>query len=186
MKKSRPLVVVAVLGLALGALLVASGCSQLSVRHLNRNPWVVNTGQTLDMKFWRFDYEAVPFRNSFGVRGVARPRADRLPEWASWVEELWLAAYLSDSQGRVVAKDLLVSLPKPLSPETGVPFEFILEPEDLGDAGPLFLTFGYRMVLTPGAKGPDAKPEANAKQEAGAKGDKRKVFFANEGALTRF
>ena len=131
-------------------LFVAGGCSHLSVRHLNRKPWVVNQPQTLETKFWRFTFESVPMPDRYGVRGVAYPRVDKLPEWARWAEELWFEAYLSDDRGKVIAKDIHVSLPRALDPERGVAVEFVLEPEDLGGSGPLYVTFGYRMVLTEG------------------------------------
>jgi hypothetical protein len=162
-------------------LILLAGCSQLSVRHMKRMPWVVNSPQALEMKYWRFHFESMPLPGKFGVRGTAYPLSRNLPEWAERIDTLWLAAYLSDSQGRVLAKDLQVYLPRPLDPVNGVPFEFILEPHDLGRAGQLYLTFGYRMELTPepgdeAAQGPDAT--------AGEEG--RDGFFAFEGPLTPF
>jgi hypothetical protein len=148
---------------------LSAGCSHLSVRHMNRQPWSVGTPQSLEMKYWRFEYETVPLHDKFGIRGVAYPVTGQIPDWAAWVDELWLAAYLSDSRGRVIAKDLSVYLPRPLQPSRGVGFEFILQPEDLGRAGHLYVTFGYRMVLTESAE-PDGEHQP---------------FFANEGALSR-
>lgn len=160
---------------AIAALLLvmigACGCAHQSVRHMPRKPWMVRESQSLTTRFWRFDYESAPLGGKYGVYGAAYPERDDIPDWATWIEELWLAAYLSDSLGRVIAKDLRVYVPKPLDARTGVSFEFILTPEELGQ-GSLYVTFGYRMMLSDGAD--RAEPPSEPR-----------VFFASEGALTR-
>lgn len=151
-------------------LATASGCAQLNVRHLQRSPWLPHETQSLQMRFWRFEYEPVALEDAYGVRGQAFPVAEGLPEWAARVDELWFAVYLCDSLGRVLAKDVAVLLPREFSPQqqTGIPFEFRLSPDDIGQSEQLFITFGYRMVLSDGGPG----------------GAQPRVFFANEGALS--
>jgi len=159
--------------LAAGLLaLFAAGCAQTNVRHLNRQPWRLNSMQSLDMKFWRFKFECLTQKNMLGVRGVAHPIESAVPAWAANIDELWLAVYLNDATGRVLAKNLLVLLPRPLDRKNGISFEFLLEPEDLGQSEHIFVTFGYRMVLSDG--------------KAVVQGEKANIFFANEGALTKF
>lgn len=161
------------LGLIFAAFVFLSSCSHTSVRHLNRAPWGTGKTQTLEMKFWRFDYKAMPVEDSFGIRGTAFPNSANVPDWPKHIDELWLAVYLSDLTGKVIAKDVHVLLPRPLNRGAGVDFEFLLKPEDLGGTHKLFVTFGYRMVLS------DRSP---GEGEAAAP----KVFFAHEGALERF
>ncbi len=146
---------------------LATACATQSVGHLNRNPWLVNTPQTLEMEYWSFKYTSVPLTSRFGLSGTAYPILDKVPASLDTLEELWLAAYLSDAQGRIVAKDLRVYLPRELKGDSGVDFEFILEPEDVGRSGPLYVTFGYRMVLS-------------------QKGAPDNVFFATQGAVNQF
>lgn len=134
----------------LGCLLLPgllAGCSHHSVRHLPRLPWVVNTAQSLDTRFWTFEFTPMPMRDRFGLSGTARPLQDKLPPFASRIEELWLAAYLSDGSGKVIARDLRIYTPRQLSGEMAIPFDFILKPEDAA-SGQLFVAFGYRMVVT--------------------------------------
>ncbi len=154
------------------ALLVLS-CSQASVRHMKRQPWRINETQTLDMKFWSFRYESIALRDKLGLKGTAWPVMKILPPWATRIEELWIAAYLSDSLGRVLAKDVHVLLPRDLDQHNGIPFEFILEPQDIGSSEQLFVTFGYRMTLSDGKSGTSQAGNPN-------------VFFANEGAVLQF
>ena len=160
------------IALLLAGAFLASACSHLSVRHLNRKPWVVNQRQSLETKFWRFAFESIPLEDGYGIRGVAYPLPEKLPPWATWAEELWFEAYLCDNQGTVIAKDIHVSLPRPLDPQRGVDVEFILKPEDLGSAGPLHVTFGYRLLASEGPP-------------AGATPGSRPPFLAIERAMTR-
>ncbi|WP_319530694.1 hypothetical protein [uncultured Cohaesibacter sp.] len=176
-----------VLACLLALVLLAAGCSYMSVRHLKRVPFTVDGEQTLTMKFWRFSYRSMPLTAKYGVVGVAFPVAKALPEWATTIDELWLAAYLCDEHGRVIARDksLIIRLSRLLDPRQGVPFEFILEPEDLPGPGPLFVTFGYRVVVSDGTgvPGGPAPTDAAPPKDAPAK---PRVFFAKEGALTLF
>lgn len=157
------------------ALLLAAqlvGCAQTSVQHLKRQPWLLNKPQSLDAKFWRFTFDCLTQKGQLGVRGVAMPVASTIPDWATRIDELWLAVYLNDANGRVLAKNLLVLLPRELDRKNGVSFEFLLEPEDIGQSEHLFVTFGYRMVLS------DGQPAQEGKTP--------RIFFANEGAVTKF
>jgi hypothetical protein len=157
--------------LVLAACLLLGGCSHLSVRHLIRRPWTLETVQTLDMKFWRFEYTASPGPDSFVIHGRAYP-LEAVPPWVNWIQDLWFEAYLADTSGEVIAKDLRLYQPRDLERDKGVYFEFNLRPSKLGDPGQLFVTFGYRMKLS--EKRPET-PDAPL----------GRVFFASEGALTR-
>lgn len=156
------------LAIALG---LAAGCTHLSVRHLQRQPWVLEQNQELVTKFWRFDYQVLPMGDHFGVRGRAYP-LESVPEWAHSIRDLWLAAYLSDENSFVIADDIRVFEPQELNRDRGLGFEFTLKPDGLGAGGRLYLSFGYRMVL---GDGQAEKAGSNQGQD---------VFFASEGALT--
>lgn len=160
--------------------LVLLGCSYASVGHLQRQPWALNSQQELDMRFWRFSFMATSASGSYTVAGRALPLTAHLPAEATWIEDLWLAAYLCDEQGRVLAQDLTVFSGLPLDPEEGVPFRFTLKPDRLNRSASLQITFGYNMTLAGQETAPDQeKPEAKGRQ--GEKG----AFFAHEGALIR-
>jgi|GEM_PF-2547255 len=107
--------------------LVAACAQHQSVRHLARHPWAVNQPDSLSLKFWRFEYAVAPLADGFGVQGLAVPLTEGLPAWATYVGELWLAAYVCDAQGRVVTEDVRIITPRPLEPGRGIPFEFSLE-----------------------------------------------------------
>lgn len=143
----------------------------MTVRHLKRQPWVLEQKQQLVTKFWRFEYQVVPMRDRFGVRGTAYP-LESVPEWADYVRDLWLAVYLADRNSHVIADDIRVFVPQELEREDGLNFEFILRPDGLGAGGKLYVTFGYRMVL---GKGP---------ADASEPGEPPNIFFASEGALS--
>jgi len=157
--------------------LLLGGCSHLSVKHLNRRPWVLEAGQELKMKYLRFEFQVLPMKDRFGVRGTAYP-LDVIPGWGEWIRDLWLEAYLSDADGRVMARDLHVYLPKKLDYEKGLEFEFILKPEELGSGGELFITFGYRMVLS--------DYQYSGTEDKGGITNGPMVFRAFEKAVSRF
>ncbi len=152
------------------ATLFIAGCAHLSVVHLDKNPWTLGQEKTLPMRYWEFSYTSRLEDNRLVVSGTAKPVSGAIPEWATWIQDLWMQVYLSDDQSRVLAKDLRLYLPAPLDHDNGVPFEFHLAPESLGSSGPLYISFGYRMELT---------AEKNT-LGANAPG---KVFFASQGAL---
>lgn len=160
--------------------LVLLGCSYASVGHLQRQPWALNSQQELDMRFWRFSFMATSASGSYTVAGRALPLTAHLPAEATWIEDLWLAAYLCDDQGRVLAQDLTVFSGLPLDPEEGVPFQFSLKPDQLNRSASLQITFGYNMTLS--RQDADADHE---KQESADTQGKEGVFFAHEGALIR-
>jgi len=162
---------------ALAAALLLVACAQTSVKHLNRNIWETDVDRSLAMQFWRFDYRIVAQGNQFAVSGTALPDTAALPPSARWIEDLWLAAYLCDASGAVIAQDLRVAGPGPVAPGLGLPFTFTLHPDALPEAGELYITFGYRMKLVP--EGPEEDKPARQFSPA-------EVFFASEGAMTRF
>ena len=155
--------------LVLVTLLVAS-CAHLSVVHLDKKPWTLGQQETLAMRYWEFTYTSRLEENKLIVTGTAKPVAGAIPEWATWIQDLWLQIYLSDDSSRVLAKDLRLYLPTHLDPEKGVPFEFHLTPQSLGSSGPLYISFGYRMELT-------------AEKSTLGANSKADVFFASQGAL---
>ena len=153
--------------LALAALVAACAAPPMSVGHLKRDAWSLDEARSLQMNFMRFDYQVQPVDDVAGIKGWAYLDTAKLPEWARWVESLGLTAYICEADGRVVALDARTFLPREARGDVGVAFEFALRPETWGDK-PLFITFGYRLVLTEGR---------------GLKG--RDPFFASEDAATR-
>ena len=149
---------------------VLVGCSYLSVRHLERTPWAVGTPSRVALQFWRFEYAVQPVADGYVIRGRAVPR-EAIPERASWIREMWLATYLADERGRVLAESGQSVPSQPLTPQ-GVEFSFMLDTDVPAD-GSRFLTFGYKMTAS---QGPDSKTDA---QPDGP------VFFASESAVTR-
>lgn len=150
-------------------------CSHTSVRHLARNPFQLDQPKQLSLKFWKFSYDTKASQDSFEVSGTAIPLVKNIPDWAVHVDELWLEAYVADAKGFVLARDLFILDPAKfdgLDKNSGVPFVFRLKPEKLV-GGPLYISFGYRMTLS-----------GNVPDENG--GSKKKVFFGNESAVTRF
>ncbi|MEW5773217.1 MAG: hypothetical protein AB1916_06790 [Thermodesulfobacteriota bacterium] len=162
------------LALCAALLLAAAACSTLTVRHLARAPWSVAPGQSLPMKFWRFDYDVVKLPDQYGIKGHALPTAE-VPDWVAFASDLWFEAYLCDADGRVLARASRVYQSRPLDRASGVDFEFILKPfPPQGKDAKLFVTFGYSM---------------NAADRAPQSGDSAappRVFFASESALSRF
>jgi hypothetical protein len=155
--------------LALAVLMLWS-CAQApqSVGHLHRDSWSLEEPRSLVMQFMRFDYEIQPVGDMAGVKGWAYLDASRTPDWAKWIDSLRFTVYLCDPDGRVMAQDTRSFLPREVRPDEGVAFEFSLRPKQWGEK-PLFVTFGYRVVLTEGR---------------GAQGGKV-PFFASEDAITR-
>jgi len=151
-------------------LLVLSACAQhpQSVGHLRRDAWSLEEPRSLTMNFLRFDYQIVPVGNVAGVKGWAYLDTSKVPADYKWVDSLSFTAYLCEADGRVVAQDTRTFLPREARADEGVAFEFSLLPEQWGTK-PLFVTFGYRVVLTPG--------------RADTSG--RQPFFASEDAMTR-
>jgi hypothetical protein len=151
-------------------LMLLAACAHLSVVHLDKKQWIQGQAESLAMRYWIFDYDSRVENNRLVISGTARPVPGSIPTWANWIQDLWMQAYLSDDHSKVLAKDLRLYLPMDLDPEKGVPFEFHLTPESLGTSGPLYISFGYRMELTPGRSHPSP-------------GQEPQVFFASQGAL---
>ncbi|MBA4356832.1 MAG: hypothetical protein C0405_03810 [Desulfovibrio sp.] len=155
--------------LALAALLLcACAPAPQSVGHLRRDAWSLEEPRSLILNFMRFDYQIQPVGDVAGVKGWAYLDTSKAPQWARWIDSLRFTAYLSDPDGHVVAQDTRSFLPREAKADEGVAFEFSLRPEQWGER-PLFVTFGYRVVLTEG------------RNVQGGKGP----FFASEDAITR-
>lgn len=162
-------------------LFLISGCSYQSVRHLQRQRWSLNTTKTLEMKYLKFKYNCKQLDSHLRVAGTAFPKKEVIPEWASWTKEIWLGVYISDQNAKVIAKEIHVLAPNKFKPNQGFNFQMALEPHNMGSPGPLFITFGYRLVLT------DHKVKDSTHQKGcKAFSEKEKVFFASESALTKF
>ena len=127
-------------------LFAISGCAHLGVSHMKRQSWKLETPRTMQMEFMVFDYEIVPRKDSFGLRGKAYVKKNSVPMWAGWIGELWIQGYLSDMDGEVLAQGLQVFSPEKLEDGKGIPFDFELKPDQF-DSGPLYISFGYRMAL---------------------------------------
>ena len=159
----------------LGLLLPA--CSHQSVRHLDRQPWSLNSTRSLEMNCRKFNYRCARNADGLRVSGTAFPLREAIPEWAMWTQDIWLGAYLSDREGQVLAKQIDILSPQPYDPESGYSFDFLLQPQNMAGPGQIFITFGYRLVLS------DRRPD----QQAASSGDaaQPRLFFANELALNR-
>ncbi|GFM36690.1 hypothetical protein [Desulfovibrio psychrotolerans] len=149
---------------------VLQGCAQLSVSHLDKRPWIAEAPQTIHMRFWRFEFMNMPLKEGVGLQGMAYPNTELFPDWARWYDQLAFTVYLSESSGTVVSSAQLDVLPRELGKEPAIPFEFRL-PSGGADT-PLYVSFGYRMVLAETPWKPGARQEG-------------RIYFAHEGALSR-
>lgn len=127
--------------------LLLIGCAQPSVLHLKKNEWVNKKDQRLEMKYLEFNYQCEQVKDSFLVKGTAYLRRDKVPSWGHFAEEIWLGAYLSDKRGKVLAKEIKLLPPQPIT-DHGFPFNFLLKPSDFGSPGPIYITFGYRLKIS--------------------------------------
>jgi hypothetical protein len=132
------------------------------------------------MKYLNFQYKCKQFGSQLRVFGTALPKDKSIPQWACWTREIWLGAYLSDQDAKVIAKKILILPPQRFDPAHGFPFQMTLQPHDMGSPGPLFITFGYRLVLT------DHSSDATSQEQDKTCPSKEHVFFASESALTKF
>lgn len=148
-------------------LLLGAGCAGQSAAHLPLSQWKSAGLQTVQMRYLSFQYQVVRSGNETEILATAYPVIQRLPDWASWYGQIELSVYITDDKGIVLMEKKVALLPRPLQREGGLPVEVAF---DLGlrSGDPLFITFGYNLVLT------DTKPE-KAKQKA----------FAAEGALAQ-
>lgn len=165
----------AVLTTILGCLALCAGCARLSVSHLERRPLAVGADGQVAMQYFRFSYDTRLEGGDFTLRGLARPVTAGLPAWADRLESLTIAVYVSDADGRVLAKAEKTAPGLPLTPETAVPFAFRFSPEGAARPGGLTVSFGYKAVFGSSAArqtlpGVDTPPPGS-------------VFFAGEGAL---
>lgn len=161
------LLALALLAVVLAAVLSGCAAPPRSVGHLKRDEWTLDQARTLQMKFLRFDYQVQPVGDVAGITGWAYLDVSKIPVWAKWLDSLQFTAYICHADGHVLASDTRSFLPREAKGDVGVPFEFALRPEVWGDK-PLFVTFGYRLVLIEGR---------------GLKG--RDPFFASEDAAER-
>jgi hypothetical protein len=157
-------------------LLATAGCAHQSVYHLKRVPLATGSAeQQVELDYWRFSYTTIDSNEGIRVEGVAFPKKSAIPVWATWVDDLWMEAYLSDQRGHILARHLKVFDSRALDFQAGVPFQFTLKPVEMGSPGHVYTTFGYRMVLS-----------RSASEHPGSAPSKKEVFFASEGALTRY
>jgi len=156
--------------LVLAALcLLAAGCSTVTVGKANIRPLDFQARQTLRLKFWRFEFTAKTEASEIEVTGEAFPIREKLPEWADWVEDFKLSAYLCDAQGQVLASDEMTYQPHLLDAVKGAAFRFAFK-IDAKTGTATNLTFGYQSRIT-----------AHKQQAPGGR-----EFFASEPALVRY
>jgi hypothetical protein len=131
------------------------------------------------MNYLTFDYQTGLTDQGIRISGTAYPRQSAIPQWASWAHDIWLATYLCKETGQVVAKKIAVLPPQALDFEKGFSFDFLLEPQVMAGTGPVFITFGYRLMLSAdqSLRPEDIKPSQQGSSD---------IFFASESALTRF
>jgi len=160
----------ALCALVLAATALLWGCAQapMSVSHLKRDPWSLEEPRSLVTNFMRFDYQVVPVGDAAGIKGWAYLDTKRLPAWVKWADSLSFTAYLCDPDGRVLAKDSRTFLPREARADEGIGFEFTLRPKGWGQR-PLFIAFGYRLVLTEGRDAPGGKGPFFVSEEATAR-----------------
>lgn len=145
-----------------------AACAHLSVIHLSKVPWEPDKETTLSARHWTFVFRGEYQGGRIVLKGTAHAREGEIPPWATWAQDLWIQAYLSDATGQVLASDLHLYLP--LDIRRGVSLEFHLTPKNVGANGPLSVSFGYRMELTEDPRHPQWEEE-------------HRVFFASQGAL---
>ncbi|MBF0482842.1 MAG: hypothetical protein HQK81_15135 [Desulfovibrionaceae bacterium] len=156
--------------LALACLcLLATGCSTVTVGKANMRPLDFQAAQTLRLKFWRFEYTARTMDNEVVVAGTAYPIREKLPEWADWIEDFKLSAYLCDAQAQVLATGETSYQPHSLDTAKGAPFRFVFKRDAKTDAA-ANLTFGYQSRITARKLHPPGGRE----------------FFASEPAMVRY
>jgi hypothetical protein len=149
--------------------LLAAGCSTVTVGKANMRPLNFQDRQTLRLKFWRIEFTAQTAGNEVEVTGAAYPVPDRLPEWADWIEEFKLSAYLCDAQGQVLAADDITYQPHMLDAAKGAPFRFVFT-RNAKTGAATNLTFGYQSRIT-----------SHRQQSPGGR-----EFFASEPAMVRY
>ena len=133
--------------ISLSFLILLTGCSHLSVKHLPRNQLVPNQTDVISLDFWDFHYLARVEGDRYSVTGKALPNTKVWPGLAQWFQDLDFFAYISDEQGIVLARDRNSYLVRRMVPE-GVDFSFAIPLEAVPSDKEAFLTFGYRMSLT--------------------------------------
>ncbi len=154
-------------------------CASQTVRHLKQHPWSLDKPQSMRTNYLRFDFICTQNPKGLEVQGKALPLSDgSIPKWATWARDLWLGAYLSDRSGQVLAQEIKVLPAQELSQSHPIEFSFALKPHSMGKPGPVFISFGYRLVLAPGPQ--------QVLEKTGKNHDTSPVFFASESALTRF
>ncbi len=122
------------------------------------------------MQFWTFTYQCAPLKDGVGLHGMAYPNTDLFPNWAIWYDQLAFTAYLSDSTGKVVASSQVEFLPRKVDRDHPIPIEFRMTPDTQDQ--PLYVSFGYRMVLAEYPWQPDSPRQG-------------RIHIAREGALTQ-
>jgi len=153
------------------------GCSGLSVTHLHKNPLELEQRDVIKMKYMTFVYTTSINSKGYLIKGKAYFNQDKIPNWAHYIQELWLQAYLSDGLGRVLAKNIKCFTPQPI-PSKGLDFEFVLVPNYIPQASKIYVTFGYSFKLS-------ALENANQKSfiPKPLTGDHDSFFYASQGAL---
>lgn len=136
----------------LSFLVVLTGCSHLSVKHLPRNQLLPNQTDVVSLDFWDFQYVAQVEGDQFQIAGRALPNTRVWPGMAVWFQDLDISTFLSDAQGVVLASQRISYPVQRMTPE-GVAFSFVIPFETIANESfsveeDVYVTFGYRMRLT--------------------------------------
>jgi len=158
------------------AVAMLTGCSSLSVSHLESRPVIATAPTSITMKFWRFEFTGALSGDAYVIHGRATPITSSLPPWVDRLEELTLTAYLRDPAGNVLASAEKTFKAVPLGPDAVVPFAFTLAPADQA-AGNYGISFGYKALY--GSSSARNALGASVPPPAGS------VFFAGEGAVLK-
>lgn len=135
-------------------LTLLAGCARQTVGHLARAQMQTDTPQTISLQYLRVTYQVVPQPDSVSVRGHASPVPGALPDWARWYEQLAVMIYISDAAGRVLTTVEYDYPPGAVHSDDAFPFERLF-PLDAVGSGPLYVSFGYRMVTSEHEPVPD-------------------------------
>lgn len=149
-------------------------CTNLNVRHLTKRPIQINTPQEIKMRYLNFIFTArYGEKQTYIIKGNTFFK--NIPMWASYIQELWLTAYLCNEEGKVLAKELKVYQSQPI-PKKGLPFSFKLKIKKA--SYPInYITFGYSFKLS---------PNANYKESLIShplSGEKDLIFYASQKAF---
>ena len=106
------------------SVLFATGCTQLTAKHLQRDVLIQSTNErTTEMRYVSFTYKVVPLDREVGILGTVRYTGNNIPDWATWYNQFRLFAYVCDTKGDVLASGETTLIPRNVSSNDDFPFE---------------------------------------------------------------